>query len=424
MAKKAGKLKVLSHNKHSFSRHDISHNAIKVIEGLNRAGFQSYLVGGSIRDSLLGCQPKDFDISTDATPEQVRRVFRNSRIIGRRFRIVHVNFGRETIEVTTFRGHSENSEQQVESTTGQLIRDNVYGDMQSDALRRDFTANALYYSPDDDSIYDYTDGISDINARQLRMIGDPLTRYKEDPVRLLRAVRFAAKLGFNIETETAAPIRENAELLHHVPPARLFDEILKLFLNGSAVATYSLLKDYQLLDALFPGTMAVIDKSPYFEALISAVMLNTDRRIRSDKRVTPAFIYGALLWPAFIYEQHKLVEDGVPVIPAIHQASDAVIGQQLATVAIPKRFSVPMRQIWELQWRLALRNGKRADKTLSHEKFRAGYDFLLMRETAGERLNGLGNWWTRYQDASQEQQQEMLNALPPIPSKSKRRKSR
>lgn len=424
MAKKAGKLKVLSQNKHSFSRHDISHHAIKVIEGLNRAGFQSYLVGGSIRDNLLGCHPKDFDISTDATPEQVRRVFRNSRIIGRRFRIVHVNFGRETIEVTTFRGKAENSEQQVESTTGQLIRDNVYGDMQSDALRRDFTANALYYSPDDDAIYDYVDGISDINARQLRMIGDPLTRYKEDPVRLLRAIRFAAKLGFNIEAETAAPIRENADLLHHVPPARLFDEILKLFLNGSAVAAYSLLKDYQLLDALFPSTIKVIDKSPYFEALINAVMLNTDKRIRSKKRVTPAFIYGALLWPAFIYEQHKLVGNGVPVIPAIHQASDAVIGQQLVTVAIPKRFSVPMRQIWELQWRLALRNGKRADKTLGHEKFRAGYDFLLMREAAGERLNGLGNWWTRYQDASPEQQQEMLTALPPIPNKSKRRKAR
>jgi poly(A) polymerase len=423
MAKKAGKLQIIPRNKHTFSRHDISHNAIKVIEGLNRAGFQSYLVGGSIRDGLLDCHPKDFDISTDATPEQVRKVFRNSRIIGRRFRIVHVNFGRETIEVTTFRGQADNSEQQVESTTGQLIRDNVYGDMRSDALRRDFTVNALYYSPDNDSIYDYVCGIDDIQSRQLRMIGDPLTRYKEDPVRLLRAIRFAAKLGFTIEEHTAAPIRDNVNLLHHVPPARLFDEILKLFLNGSAVATYSLLRDYQLLDALFPGTMAVIEKSPHFDALISAVMLNTDKRIRNGKRVTPAFIYGALLWPAFIYEQHKLVENSVPIIPAIHQAADAVIGQQLAIVAIPKRFSIPMRQIWELQWRLALRHGKRANKTLSHEKFRAGYDFLLMRETAGEQLNGLGNWWTRYQDAPPEQQDAMVKALPAPHNNKQRRKS-
>lgn len=422
MTNKAGKLQVIPHDKHSFSRHEISHNAIKVMEGLNQAGFQSYLVGGSIRDGLLGCHPKDFDVSTDATPEQVRRVFRNSRIIGRRFRIVHVRFGREIIEVTTFRGQSNNSEQQVESTTGQLLRDNVYGDMRSDALRRDFTVNALYYSPEDDSLYDYTQGLQDIDRRQLRMIGDPLTRYKEDPVRLLRAIRFAAKLGFRLEEGTAEPIRDNAHLLNHVPAARLFDEILKLFLNGSATATYTLLRDYGLLDALFPATMSVIDKSPYFEELINAVMINTDKRIRSDKRVTPAFIYGALLWPAFIYEQHKLVEQGIPVIPAIHQAADAVIGQQLAIVAIPKRFSIPMRQIWELQWRLALRNGKRAEKALEHEKFRAGYDFLLMRESAGEQLNGLGNWWTRFQDAPQEERTTMVDALQPVQKKPKRRK--
>ncbi|MFT5420169.1 MAG: poly(A) polymerase [Candidatus Endobugula sp.] len=422
MAKKAGQLQVIPQNKHSFSHQDISYSAIKVIEGLNKAGFQSYLVGGSIRDGLLDCQPKDFDVATDATPEQVRKVFRNSRIIGRRFRIVHVRFGREIIEVTTFRGQANDSEQQVESTTGQLLRDNVYGDMRSDALRRDFTVNALYYSLEDDSIYDYTQGIEDIERRQLRMIGDPLTRYKEDPVRLLRAIRFAAKLGFRLEDNTAAPIKDNAQLLTHVPAARLFDEILKLFLNGSATASYSLLKDFQLLDALFPSTMAVFDKSPYFAGLIDAVMLNTDKRIRNDKRVTPAFIYGALLWPAFIYEQHKLVEDGVAIIPAIHQAADIVIAKQVAIVAIPKRFSIPMRQIWELQWRLALRTGKKAEKMLDHEKFRAGYDFLLMREAAGEQLNGLGNWWTHFQDAPLEERETMISALQPAPQKKKHKK--
>lgn len=421
MAKTATKPNVIPPSKHRFDRHNVSPCATKVIDGLVRAGFQAYLVGGSIRDGLLGFQPKDFDVSTDATPEQIKQVFRNARIIGRRFRIVHVRFGREIIEVTTFRGQASNSNQQVESNTGQLLRDNVYGDMHSDAIRRDFTANALYYSPGNESIYDYTHGIDDINKRQLRIIGDPLTRYKEDPVRLLRAIRFSAKLGFAIEEQTAAPIADNGHLLTHVPPARLFDEILKLFLNGSATATYSLLRDYQLLDSLFPGTMAVINKSPYFEGLIDAVMLNTDKRIRSDKRVTPAFIYGALLWPAFIYEQHRLVEEGVPIIAAVHQAADSVIAQQLTTIAIPKRFSIPMRQIWELQWRLALRTGKKADKLLEHPKFRAGYDFLLMREAAGEKLNGLGNWWTRYQDVSEEVREAMVDELQPLQRKPRRR---
>ncbi len=428
MAKKSGKLQVIPQKKHSFSRHDISHSAIKVIEGLNNAGFQSYLVGGSIRDALLGTAPKDFDVATDATPEQVKRVFRNARIIGKRFRIVHVRFGREIIEVTTFRGQANEqqsgSQQQVASNTGQLIRDNVYGDMQSDALRRDFTVNALYYSPEDGAIHDYTEGVSDIDKRELRMIGDPLTRYQEDPVRLLRAIRFAAKLGFKIEAETEAPIRPHANLLNHVAPARLFDEILKLFLNGSATASYSLLREYGLFDALFPGTAAVIDKSPYFNELISAVMINTDKRIRSDKRVTPAFIYGALLWPAFIYAQHKLVDQGTPIMPAIHQAADEVLSQQIPLVAIPKRFTIPMRQIWELQWRLALRTGKRADKLLDHEKFRAGYDFLLMREVAGERLNGLGHWWTRYQDAPIDERQAMVDQLPTTENPKRRKKKK
>jgi poly(A) polymerase len=411
MVKTDGILQIISNAKHTFSRQEISNNAIKVMEGLNRAGFDCYLVGGSIRDALLGTHPKDFDVATEATPEQVKRVFRNARIIGRRFRIVHVRFGREIIEVTTFRGQSDDSQQQIESQTGQLIRDNVYGDMQSDAMRRDFTVNALYYSLSDESIYDYTQGLEDINQRQLRMIGDPVTRYKEDPVRLLRAVRFSAKLGFSIEANTAAPINEYASLLQHVAPARLFDEVLKLFLNGSATASYSLLQDYGLLNPLFPATVKVLEKSPYFNGLINAVMINTDKRIRTGKRVTPAFIYGALLWPAFIYQQHKLVNKGLPVIEAVYQAADHVIAQQIPIIAIPKRFTIPMKQIWELQWRLAQRADKRAEQTLEHEKFRAGYDFLLMREAAGEKLHGLGYWWTRFQAATPQERQTMINEL-------------
>lgn len=412
MIRKTGKFTVIPAKQHQLSIDNISPNALKVVEGLAKAGFDSYLVGGCVRDALLGMTPKDFDVSTDATPEQVKRVFRNARIIGRRFRIVHVRMGREIIEVTTFRGQASDSNQQVESDTGQLIVDNVYGDMESDAMRRDFTINALYYDVADGSIYDYTQGVSDIDNRLVRMIGDPITRYREDPVRLLRAVRFMAKLGFSAAPETAAPIRDNTQLLHHVAPARLFDEVLKLFMNGSATATFSLLREYGLLDALFPGTMAVINKSPYFSALIEAVMLNTDKRIRNEKRVTPAFIYGALLWPAFIYQQHKLSTQKIPTIPAVHQAADAVIAQQLPIIAIPKRFQVPMRQIWELQWRLTQRRGRKAERTLEHEKFRAGYDFLLMREAAGEKLHGLGQWWTRYQELDETGRQAMVEALP------------
>ncbi len=423
-SRKANKPLIIPNNKHAFSRSDISREALSVIENLQTAGFEAYLVGGSIRDALLGCKPKDFDIATNATPEQVKIVFRKARIIGRRFRIVHVRFGREIIEVTTFRGQTQDNQQQQESATGQLIRDNAYGDMQSDALRRDFTANALYYSPQDEAITDYTQGIEDINNRQLRMIGDPLTRYKEDPVRLLRAVRFAAKLGFTIEEQTAAPIASNGNLLQHVAPARLFDEVLKIFLNGSATASYTLLKEFKLLAPLFPETAQVIDQSPYFDALISEVMNNTDKRIRNNKRVTPAFIYAAFLWPAFIAEQHRLNNNKIPIMAAIHQAADSVISKQVNIIAIPKRFSVPMKQIWELQWRLSLRSQKHADKTLKHEKFRAGYDFLLMREASGARLNGLGQWWTQYQDLPVEKRKDMIDKLTPPNHQSRKPRKR
>ena len=415
-------LRVIPREQHTISRRNISPNALKVMNRLNQADFEGYLVGGGIRDLLLEGSPKDFDIATDATPEEVKALFRNSRIIGRRFKIVHVRFGREIIEVTTFRGQNQASNQQVESDTGQLLRDNVYGDLESDALRRDFTANALYYSAKDLTLHDYTHGLDDIKQRQLRMIGDPATRYTEDPVRLLRAIRFAAKLGFEIEPETAAPIRQQGELLSHVAPARLFEEILKLFLGGYATATYKLLNEYGLLEPLFPASSAIIKDKPLHAQLIELVMLNTDKRVRSGKRVTPAFIYAALLWPALEQLSTELKERGLAPLEAFHQAKDQVIAQQLQRIMIPKRFLIPMGQIWELQWRLPNRQGKRAYRLLEHPKFRAGYDFLLLREDAGEALDNLGQWWQQFQDADHDTQESMLKALGSNKPNKKRRR--
>ena len=407
---------------HGISRKNISPSALKVMNRLNQAGFEGYLVGGGVRDLLLGGAPKDFDVATDATPEQVKSLFRNSRIIGRRFRIVHVRYGREIIEVTTFRGQNSDSNQQIESDTGQLLRDNVYGDLQSDALRRDFTANALYYSAKDLAIYDYTNGMEDIKNRQLKMIGDPATRYKEDPVRLLRAVRFAGKLGFNIEHDTQKPICEQAHLLTHIPPARLFEEILKLFLGGYATSTYGLLRDYNLLDELFPESFRVINNHPSYALLIDEMIANTDKRIRTDKRVTPAFVYAALLWPAMHNEFLTLTSSGFSEVDAFAEACQRTISLQLQRIMIPKRFLIPMRQIWELQWRLPKRQGNRAQRLLEHPKFRAGYDFLLMREVAGEELDDLGSWWNQYQHGSEELQQGMMDELAPTSNNKKRRR--
>ena len=412
---------IVSEDEHNISQSDISHNALKVMNRLNQAGYKGYLVGGGIRDLLLDLAPKDFDVATDATPEEVRNLFRNSRIIGRRFKIVHVRFGREIIEVTTFRGQNRDSRDQIESDTGQLLRDNVYGDLESDALRRDFTANSLYYSAEDGCIYDYTGGLKDISDRRLKMIGDPLTRYKEDPVRMLRAIRFAAKLGFTIDKATATPINEQANLLSNVPPARLFEEILKLFLNGSATATFEQLKHYGLLEELFPNITQYLANDSRLTALIEAVMANTDKRIRAEKRITPAFIYAAFLWPALTEALHQARENP-NTLERFHQCADIVISQQLQRIMIPKRFLIPMRQIWELQFRLPNRFGGRAYRLLEHPKFRAAYDFLLLREASGETLDNLGVWWTQFQDASDETKRTMIKTLEEASPRPRRRR--
>ncbi|WP_341936263.1 polynucleotide adenylyltransferase PcnB [Marinimicrobium sp. C2-29] len=395
-------LKIIPRDEHNVSRRDISPAALRIMKRLEDAGHQGFLVGGGVRDLLLGGHPKDFDVATDARPEQIRRLFRGSRIIGRRFQIVHVRMGREIIEVTTFRGHH----QQSGNDDGMLLRDNVYGSLETDAARRDFTVNALYYTLNDFAIHDYTGGLRDLEKRTLRMIGDPETRYKEDPVRMLRAVRFAAKLGFSVEPATAAPIFKLGALLENVPPARLFEEVLKLFMNGSATATFNLMREYHLLGHLFPATEAALQAGDEQGlALIEQTMANTDKRVRADKPVTPAFIYAALLWPPMRARADALIED-MPPQPAYQQAATEVIGQQLGHTALPKRFLIPMREMWDMQHRLVQR--RQPQRLLEQSRFRAAYDFLLLREASGEKLDGAGNWWTRFQEVDEQEQQKMI----------------
>ncbi|MFG6176086.1 polynucleotide adenylyltransferase PcnB [Halomonas sp. THAF12] len=426
-------LRVIPRQEHPVSRQHFSDAALKVLYRLHNAGHEAFLVGGCIRDSLLGRMPKDFDVATDATPERVRELFRNSRIVGRRFRIVHVRFGREVIEVTTFRGkpgddHADHIAQQ--SDDGMLLRDNVWGNIEEDAIRRDFTINALYYNIADFSIHDFADGVRDIEARTLRLIGDPATRYREDPVRMLRAVRFAAKLDFDIEPATEAPIAELAELLLQVPPARLFDEVLKLFMGGHGVETFRLLRDYGLFAMLFPEADEAMEELPWAEAVIERALASTDRRIHEERPVTPAFLFAALLWGPVQQRQQTLEAEGMPPIPALQAASQQVISRQLQHVAIPKRFSLPMRDIWDLQQRLPLRRGKRAFQTREHPRFRAAYDFLLVREAAGELSPGLGDWWTAFQDADEHEQRRLLGKVDadpagtPAPRNKRRRRRR
>lgn len=401
---------------HPIRNEDLSSAVLRVTRGLQDEGFAAYLVGGGVRDLLLDGHPKDFDVATDATPEDVVKVFKRARIIGRRFKIVHVRFGKEIIEVTTFRGHHKEGKKKGEakqSDKGILLRDNVYGDIESDALRRDFTINALYYDPSTREIHDFTDGVEDIDNRTIKMIGDPDDRYKEDPVRMLRALRFAAKLDFDIDPATDKPIREHADYLSHIPAARLFEEVLKLFMSGYAADILPLLKDYGLMQYLLPSTDACLEKGPeHSKKLVLLAARNTDRRIKNNQRVTPAFIYAAVLWPAVQAEMESLVnEQGMAPQEALQQASQGIVSQQLSFTTIPKRFLIPMREIWTLQLRLPRRQGRRAYQLMEHPRFRAAYDFFLLREESGEELQGVGEWWTQFQNADHEGKETLVNQL-------------
>ena len=389
---------IISRSEHNISRAAISENALKVLYRLKNAGYKAYLVGGGIRDLLLNLKPKDFDVVTDARPEQIRELFRNCRLIGRRFRLAHVRYGNEIIEVSTFRaghlaggegGHSEN---------GRIIRDNVYGDIDEDVWRRDFTINALFYNIADFSLVDYVGGLDDIKARQLRVIGNPEERYREDPVRMLRAIRFAAKLGFSLHPSTEQPIKRLDHLLREVPSARLFEEFMKFFMTGHALESYRHLRRYELFSHLFPDTSQVLDDetSGLTHQLLTRVFTNTDIRLTEGKTVNPGFLLAGLLWAPVMRLVEEYKSNSLAEMDAVALASDAAISRQVKGMSMPRRFTHTAREIWSLQSRLKHRNGQRPFRLLSHPRFRAAYDFLLLRAEAGEDVRELGAWWTDF----------------------------
>lgn len=403
--------RIYTRSEHPISRKFISESALKVLYRLDKAGFQAYLVGGSVRDLLLGREPKDFDIATDALPEQVRELFRNCRLIGRRFRLAHVQFGNEIIEVATFRAaHDGETDGAAVTDDGRILRDNVYGTLDDDVWRRDFTVNALYYNIADFSIVDYVGGVEDLRAGRLRLIGQPEKRYREDPVRLLRAIRFATKLGFAMDSATLASIPKLRHLLESIAPARLFDEMLKLFLGGVGHQTFAALRHHSLFHCLFPLTDDALD-SPDGEfaiRLIACALANTDARIAQDKPITPAFLFAALLWQNVEEAVAGLQANGVPMTEAMQLAADTVISKQVARIAMPRRFTNVTREIWALQPRLVKHIVKRAPRLTEHPRFRAAYDFLLLRAEAGDPVTEAAEWWTNYLAADEGGRAQLL----------------
>ncbi len=383
---------------HSISRRNISPNALRVLYKLRDGGFAAYLVGGAVRDLLLGGHPKDFDVATDAHPEQVKQLFRNCRLIGRRFRLAHVHFGAEIIEVATFRGTEDDGSGARELVDGRIVRDNVYGSIEEDAVRRDFTINALYYAVEDFSVRDYVGGFKDVQERVLRLIGDPDRRFREDPVRMLRAARFSAKLGFSIDPAAVAAMARLRQLIVDAPPARLFDECVKLFMAGHALQSFRVLRDLQLLDALLPASAEAVRRDPAALMLVESALQSTDERVRDGKPVTPAFLFAALLWPAMqAAVARREASEGAD---AWVSAAQEVVSEQCSRIALPKRFSLPMQEIWLLQPRLDACLRKRAGRLLAHPRFRAAYDFLLFRAHADERLGAAEQFWTELQGGS------------------------
>ena len=412
---------VIPRAEHSISRALISDNALKVLYRLKDAGYASLLVGGCVRDLMLGREPKDFDVVTDASPEQVKDLFRNARLIGRRFRLAHVRYGQEIIEVATFRAAPNTGKEDGESeddidATGRLLSDNVFGSQAEDAVRRDITVNALYYDITDFSVKDYVGGVADLKAGVLRMIGDPVTRFREDPVRMLRVVRFAAKLGFKIDPATATPLHELGHLLLNVSPARIFEEVLKLFHTGYALETYELLRHYDLFRFLFPRTdesLAGEDQN-FPRVLLPQALANTDQRIEQGKPVNPAFLFAAMLWEPVRLSMLRRIAQGAHPVEALMQAGEEVLREEVRHVAIPKRFSFPMREIWELQSRFTRRQGKNAFRLMENKRFRAAYDFLLLRAHAGEESQELADWWTRFQEVDGDARMEMVRTVVPV----------
>lgn len=404
------KRRIYARSEHTISRSQIGENALKVLYRLQREGFDAYLVGGCVRDLLLGREPKDFDVVTDADPDQIKKVFRNCRLIGRRFRLAHVHFGKEVVEVATFRGAgSENSDLQQLNKEGRLVRDNVYGTLEEDVWRRDFTVNALYYNIKDFSVVDYVGGMADHQAGLLRLIGDPDIRFREDPVRMLRAVRFAVKLGFNLDEKCAEAIPALATLLFDIPPARLYDEVLKLFLSGYAVQTFEMLRHYGLFQVLFPDTEKSLatEQDGFPRLLLSKALENSDNRIAEGKAITAYFLFAAFLWEPFQLNARKKIEAGQIEYIAYQEAANDIIGRQVKRTAFPRHIGVSIREVWNLQPKFAIRTGARPLRLLTHPKFRAAYDFLLLRAQTGGADPDLADWWTRLQALDEAEQLKM-----------------
>jgi poly(A) polymerase len=417
---------ILTAKEHGIDPQLVSANAVRVTQTLQEAGFRAFVVGGAVRDLLLGVKPKDFDVATNATPEQVKKLFRRAFIIGRRFQIVHVMFGSDIIEVTTFRGSSADNAPKDEH--GRVLRDNTFGEQHEDAARRDFTINAMYYDPAAQTVFDYHQGVADIRARTLRMIGMPEARYREDPVRLLRVVRFAAKLGFTIDPATQSLIQVMAPLINNVPAARVFDEMLKLLMSGQALACLQQLRKEGLHHGLLP-LLDVVLEQPMGEKFVTLALANTDQRIKQGKPVSPGFLFAALLWHQVLEKWNAYQAAGEFPIPALHLAADDVLDVQTEKLALQRKIASDMREIWAMQPRFERRVGKSPYKLLEHVRFRAGYDFLLLRCASGEIDAEIGEWWSAFMDADGAGREELLAKKPRMESegqgpKKRRRRSR
>ncbi len=416
--------KRIGRSDHQIDRQHVSRNAIKVCEVLQQHGYQAYIVGGAVRDLIIGLEPKDFDVATNATPEQIEPLFRRARIIGRRFRLVHVVFGREIIETSTFRAPS--SGEQLTDDHGRILRDNVFGTHEQDAERRDFTINALYYDPVTEEVIDLHRGVQDLKRRVVRMIGEPAIRYREDPVRMLRAVRFAVKLKGKIDAATEAPIAKHADLINNVPAARLFDEILKLLTCGDAMLCVKQLQAHGLHGGLLP-LLDIILQDPEGYAFIKLALERTDARIRSGKTVSPSFLFAALLWPQVRLHWQRLHGAGEHVASALIAAADQVLNAQTESLAINRRYASDMREIWFMQPRLERRVPRLIHRMFEQPKFRAAVEFLQLRAACAEYDSVVAQWWMDLADASESARALMLQELavePKVPSDNGRRRRR
>ncbi|MBI3729047.1 MAG: polynucleotide adenylyltransferase PcnB [Burkholderiales bacterium] len=400
---------VLNHKDHGIDPQMVSANAIRITQTLQENGFKAFVVGGAVRDLLTGVKPKDFDIATNATPEQVKRLFRRAFIIGRRFQIVHVMFGQDLLEVTTFRGSATDGAPKDEH--GRVLRDNTFGEQYEDAARRDFTVNAMYYDPASQIVLDYHGGMKDIKKKTLRIIGVPEARYREDPVRMLRVVRFAAKLNFTIDASTRAPIAVMAPLINNVPAARVFDETLKLLTSGHAMACLQQLRKEGLHHGLMP-LLDVVLEQPLGEKFVTLALANTDERVQQGKPVSPGFLFASLLWHQVVEKWEAYKAAGEFPIPALHLAADDVLNTQTDALAIQRKIGSDMRDIWAMQPRFEKRAGKTPYKVLEHPRLRAGYDFLLLRCASGEIDEEIGEWWTDFMEGDSADREQLINSKP------------